>query len=432
MKAVVRRLLWIAPIAVAVALVATAYAQPAASTAGSAESGSGSAVAAGSAETRLGLGGRSGLGLGGERLGLGGRSGLGLGGAGCQGEGAGRARLVRRRSESPGRRVRHVLDAEGREQRGRRIGHDVLRGPRAVGVLLLRDRRARRSTSRGSTAIVRATRRSRRPSHHDVLEITWTVIPTIIVVFLFYYGWRSYIRVVTPPTKAVEINVVAQQWSWNFTHSNGVTDGDLHVPVNTPVRLVMTSKDVLHSFYVPVMRVKQDIIPRRYTYAWFYATGRARTGSTAPSIAAKTTRRWAARRKRTTATVSAVARSSSSTKPGDYERYLERQASRVEQPATGRARREDVREEGLQRLPHRRWHGPRRSVVEDAGDLGQAVPVVRRLDHHDGRELHQANRSSIPTRKRVRASAARSARCLRSKASSKTKRSSALSLTSSR
>jgi cytochrome c oxidase subunit 2 len=98
------------------------------------------------------------------------------------------------------------------------------------------------------------------------------VIPTIICVFLFYYGWNTYVRVVTPPTKAVEINVLAWRWNWQFTHSNGVQDSDLHVPVNTPVRLVMTSKDVIHSFYAPVMRVKQDILPRRYTYAWFFPT----------------------------------------------------------------------------------------------------------------------------------------------------------------
>jgi cytochrome c oxidase subunit 2 len=110
------------------------------------------------------------------------------------------------------------------------------------------------------------------PAHNDALEITWTVIPTIIVVFLFYFGWRGYIRVVTPPTKAVEVQVVAKQWSWQFTHENGVTDSDLHVPVNTPVRMVMSSLDVIHSFYIPVMRVKQDVLPRRYTYVWFEAT----------------------------------------------------------------------------------------------------------------------------------------------------------------
>jgi cytochrome c oxidase subunit 2 len=108
--------------------------------------------------------------------------------------------------------------------------------------------------------------------HNDALEITWTIIPTIICVFLFWYGWTSYIRVVTPPNKAVEIQVLAWRWNWQFTHANGVTDSDLHVPSNTPVRLVMTSKDVLHAFYAPAMRVKQDLVPRRYTYVWFNAT----------------------------------------------------------------------------------------------------------------------------------------------------------------
>jgi len=109
-------------------------------------------------------------------------------------------------------------------------------------------------------------------SHNDTLEIVWTVIPTIMVVFLFYYGWRGYIHMVTPPQKAIEVQVTAQKWNWTFTHANGVTDGNLHVPVNTPVRLVMTSQDVLHSFFIPAMRTKQDVVPRRFTYAWFEAT----------------------------------------------------------------------------------------------------------------------------------------------------------------
>jgi cytochrome c oxidase subunit 2 len=110
------------------------------------------------------------------------------------------------------------------------------------------------------------------PAHHDALEITWTIIPTIISVFLFYYGWRTYIKVVTPPTKAIEVQVTASKWNWRFVHQNGGEDSDLHVPVNQPIRLVMTSTDVLHAFYAPAMRVKQDIIPRRYTYSWFLPT----------------------------------------------------------------------------------------------------------------------------------------------------------------
>jgi cytochrome c oxidase subunit II len=109
-------------------------------------------------------------------------------------------------------------------------------------------------------------------AHNDALEITWTIIPTIICVFLFYYGWRTYVKVVTPPNKALEISVVASKWNWEFTHQNGGKDSNLHVPKDVPVRLVMTSTDVLHAFYAPVLRVKQDIIPRRYTYAWFLAT----------------------------------------------------------------------------------------------------------------------------------------------------------------
>ena len=108
-------------------------------------------------------------------------------------------------------------------------------------------------------------------SHNDALEITWTVIPTIIVVFLFYYGWRGYIDMATPPVKAVEIQVVAQKWSWTFVHPNGVSDSNLHVPSDQPVRLVMTSKDVLHSFFAPSLRTKMDVLPRRYTYVWFEA-----------------------------------------------------------------------------------------------------------------------------------------------------------------
>lgn len=109
-------------------------------------------------------------------------------------------------------------------------------------------------------------------AHNDTLELTWTILPTIIVVFLFLFGWRDYVNVVTPPQKAVEIQVLAQKWNWTFTHQNGVSDNVLYVPIDTPVRLVMTSKDVIHSFYAPVMRTKQDVVPKRYTFAWFYAT----------------------------------------------------------------------------------------------------------------------------------------------------------------
>lgn len=114
------------------------------------------------------------------------------------------------------------------------------------------------------------------PTHNDSLEITWTIIPSIIVVIIFVLGWEGYINMATPPKQALEIKVTAQKWSWSFSHKAGVgenvSDQELHVPVNRPVRLVMTSQDVLHSFWVPAFRVKQDVVPARYTYLWFTAT----------------------------------------------------------------------------------------------------------------------------------------------------------------
>ena len=112
------------------------------------------------------------------------------------------------------------------------------------------------------------------PAHNDALEITWTVIPTIICVILFVYGWRSYLANVTIPEPRHEniVYVEGSKWSWNFRYYNGLEDNALHAPLNQPMKLVMTSRDVLHSFFIPVFRVKQDVVPRRYSYVWFYAT----------------------------------------------------------------------------------------------------------------------------------------------------------------
>jgi cytochrome c oxidase subunit 2 len=109
------------------------------------------------------------------------------------------------------------------------------------------------------------------PHHNDVMETVWTVIPSIICVGLFLGGWRGYVDMTTPPKHALEIQVTARKWSWEFTHPNGVKDSVLHVPAGRSVRLVMKSEDVLHSFFVPKFRVKQDVLPRRYTQVWFKA-----------------------------------------------------------------------------------------------------------------------------------------------------------------
>ncbi|HET6611581.1 MAG TPA: c-type cytochrome, partial [Kofleriaceae bacterium] len=92
------------------------------------------------------------------------------------------------------------------------------------------------------------------------------------VVFIFVFGWQGYMHLKATPAHAHEIYVEAHQWKWGFRYENGYEDDVLHVPVNEPVRLVMKSSDVLHSFFVPAFRVKQDVIPGRYTDIWFEAT----------------------------------------------------------------------------------------------------------------------------------------------------------------
>ncbi|MEM7026062.1 MAG: cytochrome c oxidase subunit II, partial [Pseudomonadota bacterium] len=111
------------------------------------------------------------------------------------------------------------------------------------------------------------------PDHNTPLEVFWTVVPTAIVVVLFWQSYKTYMDLANPPLDAYEINVTGQKWNWLFEYPNGYIDADLHVPIGTPVVLTMTSPDVMHSFYVPEFRVKRDIIPGRYTKVWFEADG---------------------------------------------------------------------------------------------------------------------------------------------------------------
>jgi len=108
-------------------------------------------------------------------------------------------------------------------------------------------------------------------SHNTPLEIFWSVVPTLIVAGLFWTGYKTYLDMATPPAGAYEIQVTGQKWNWLFTYPNGYVDGQLHVPEDTPVRLVMTSQDVMHAFFVPTFRVKRDVLPGRYTDLWFEA-----------------------------------------------------------------------------------------------------------------------------------------------------------------
>lgn len=109
--------------------------------------------------------------------------------------------------------------------------------------------------------------------HHTGLEITWTAVPVVVVLGLFALGLLGFIDQAVPPGEALEVQVTAERYLWSFTYPDGTrTVNELTVPVGRPVRLLMSSKDVLHSFFVPEFRVKQDIVPGRYTGMWFEPT----------------------------------------------------------------------------------------------------------------------------------------------------------------
>ncbi len=106
-----------------------------------------------------------------------------------------------------------------------------------------------------------------------LLEIGWTVIPLGIMMVMFVGGAVLYFHMRTPPRDAAEVYVVAKQWMWKLQHTEGQREiNELHVPVGRDTKLIMTSQDVIHSFYVPAFRVKMDVVPGRYTTMWFRPT----------------------------------------------------------------------------------------------------------------------------------------------------------------
>jgi cytochrome c oxidase subunit 2 len=105
------------------------------------------------------------------------------------------------------------------------------------------------------------------------LEITWSLTPLAIFMVIFAWGAVIFFQERTPPRGADEVYVVAKQWMWKLEHQQGQREiNELHVPVGRDVKLIMTSQDVIHSFYIPAFRIKQDVLPGRYTTAWFHAT----------------------------------------------------------------------------------------------------------------------------------------------------------------
>lgn len=105
------------------------------------------------------------------------------------------------------------------------------------------------------------------------LELAWTVIPLVITLSFFFWGAKLFLAMNRPPVNALEVYVVGKQWMWKLQHADGQREiNELHVPVGRPVRLTMTSEDVIHDFFVPAFRMKQDVLPGRYSTAWFQAT----------------------------------------------------------------------------------------------------------------------------------------------------------------
>jgi len=120
------------------------------------------------------------------------------------------------------------------------------------------------------------------PHHSTRIEIVWSVIPSLFMVAMFWYGFKDFVDRRNPPADAYQISAVGQKWSWTFNYPNGavtnggnpaIDDGEgLVVPLGQAVVMRLESTDVLHSFFVPAFRVKQDAVPGRYGYVWFEAT----------------------------------------------------------------------------------------------------------------------------------------------------------------
>lgn len=118
-----------------------------------------------------------------------------------------------------------------------------------------------------------AANRSNPPARVRWIEITWTATPFVIFFAIFLWSSAVFSRFHQPPAQALQVHVLAKQWMWKLEHENGRREIDeLHVPLGQPVELIMTTQDVIHSFFVPAFRVKQDLVPGRYTAAWFTAT----------------------------------------------------------------------------------------------------------------------------------------------------------------
>lgn len=111
---------------------------------------------------------------------------------------------------------------------------------------------------------------------NSTLEAVWTIIPIILVLIMFYYGWRGYSQTEKVPKDALKIETTARMWHWSFKYNNGKIEDTLYVPLNKPVLLSLTAMDVIHSMFIPAFRMKKDLVPGRPGEMWFIATREGR------------------------------------------------------------------------------------------------------------------------------------------------------------
>jgi len=108
---------------------------------------------------------------------------------------------------------------------------------------------------------------------NGMVEATYTIVPFLIMMVMFFWGGAVYVRARRPPANAMQINVIGKQWMWKIQHPEGPREiNTLHVPVGRPIKLLMTSQDVIHDFGIPAFRIKQDVLPGTYSTEWFEAT----------------------------------------------------------------------------------------------------------------------------------------------------------------
>lgn len=115
--------------------------------------------------------------------------------------------------------------------------------------------------------------RSNPIEEHTTIELAWSFIPLVLVLTIFVWSANIYFNLYTPPPDTLNLSVIGKQWMWKVQHPDGQREvNEMHIPVNQPIKVTMTSQDVIHSFFIPAFRLKQDVVPGRFTTMWFEAT----------------------------------------------------------------------------------------------------------------------------------------------------------------